>query len=76
MTYKNAKTILFAALIAAMILPFSGMMMAEAAPNENASDKAKDKFKKDKELFKKQLKEQNRSDKDKETLEKLGDIRT
>lgn len=25
----------------AMILPFSGMMMAQAAPNENASDKAK-----------------------------------
>ena len=42
MTYKNAKTILFAGLIAAMILPFSGMMMAEAAPNENANDKAKE----------------------------------
>ena len=37
MTLKNnTKTILFASLIAAMILPFSGMMMAEAAPNENA----------------------------------------
>ncbi len=35
MTYKNAKTILFAGLIAAMILPFSGMMMAEAAPNDS-----------------------------------------
>lgn len=33
---KTTKTILFASLIAAMILPFSGMMMAEAAPNENA----------------------------------------
>jgi len=38
------KTILFASLIAALILPFSGMMMAEAAPNENANDKAKDRF--------------------------------
>lgn len=35
MTYKNAKTILFASLLVAMILPFS-MMMVEAAPNENA----------------------------------------
>ena len=42
MTYKNAKTMLFAGLIAAMILPFSGMMMADAAPSENASDKAKE----------------------------------
>jgi len=41
---KTTKTILFASLIAALILPFSGMMMAEAAPNENASDKAKDRF--------------------------------
>ena len=41
---KTTKTILFASLIAAMILPFSGMMMADAAPNENASDKAKEKF--------------------------------
>ncbi len=38
------KTILFASLIVAMILPFSGMMMADAAPNENANDKAKDRF--------------------------------
>ncbi len=30
MTYKNAKTILFAGLIAAMILPFSGMQFATA----------------------------------------------
>jgi len=44
MTYKNAKTILFAGLIAAMILPFSGMLMAEAAPNENANDKVKGKL--------------------------------
>jgi len=42
MTTKTIKTILFASLIAAMILPFSGMMMAEAAPNENANDKAKE----------------------------------
>ena len=42
MTYKNAKTILFASLLVAMILPFSGMMMAEAAPNENARDKTKE----------------------------------
>jgi len=40
MTFKTTKTILFASLIAAMILPFSGMMMAEAAPNENANNKA------------------------------------
>ena len=39
MTFKNTKTILFAALIVAMILPFSGMMMADAAPSENANDK-------------------------------------
>ena len=40
---KNTiKTILFAGLIVAMILPFSGMMMADAAPNENANDKAKE----------------------------------
>ena len=37
---KTTKTILFASLIAAMILPFSGMMMAEAAPNENANENA------------------------------------
>lgn len=42
MTTKNAKTILFASLIAAMILPFSGMMMVEAASSENANDKAKE----------------------------------
>jgi len=42
MIYKNVKTILFASLLVAMILPFSGMLMAEAAPNENASDKAKE----------------------------------
>ncbi len=42
MITKTTKVLLFAALIAAMILPFSGMLMAEAAPNENASDKAKD----------------------------------
>lgn len=44
MTTKTIKTILFASLIAAMILPFSGMMMADAAPNENANDKAKDRY--------------------------------
>jgi len=38
---NKIKIILFAGLIAAMILPFSGMMMAEAVPNEKASDKAK-----------------------------------
>ncbi|MBA4718178.1 MAG: hypothetical protein HRO68_03395 [Nitrosopumilus sp.] len=36
----TTKTTLFASLIAAMILPFSGMMMAEAAPNEKANDNA------------------------------------
>ena len=39
---NKTKTILFASLIAAMILPFSVMSMADAAPNENASDKAKE----------------------------------
>ncbi len=43
MTTKTIKVILFTSLIAAMILPFSVMTMAEAAPNENANDKAKDK---------------------------------
>ena len=42
MTFKNTKTILFASLLVAMILPFSGMMMAEAAPNENAIDVVND----------------------------------
>ncbi len=41
---NTTKTILFASLIAAMILPFSGMMMADAAPNEETNDKAKDRF--------------------------------
>ncbi len=40
MTYKNAKTILFASLLVAMILPFS-MMMADATTNENVNDKGK-----------------------------------
>lgn len=38
---KTTKTILFASLIAAMVLPFSGIMMADATPNENANDNAK-----------------------------------
>jgi len=42
MTTKTIKTILFASLIAAMILPFSVMEFAQAAPNENANDKAKE----------------------------------
>ena len=37
---KKTQTILFASLIAAIILPLSGMMMAEAAPNGNANKKA------------------------------------
>lgn len=41
MTSKTVKTILFAGLIAAMILPFSNMDFAEAAPNEKANEKAK-----------------------------------
>ena len=32
MTFKNTKTILFASLIVAMILPFSGMNTAQAQP--------------------------------------------
>ncbi len=39
---KTTKTILFASLIAAMILPFSGMMMADAATNEDANNVAKE----------------------------------
>ncbi len=34
MTYKNVKTVPFASLIAAMILPFSGMNFAEAEIDE------------------------------------------
>ena len=37
---KTTKTVLFASLIAAMILPFS-MMDVSAAPNENANENAK-----------------------------------
>lgn len=48
MTSKTMKTVLFASLIAAMILPFSAMGIADAAPNENANDKAKDQIRKDK----------------------------
>jgi len=47
---KTTQTILFAVLITAMILPFSGMM-AEAAvgtSNENTNDKVKDKTQKEK----------------------------
>ena len=42
MTYKNEKTILFASLLVAMTLLVSGTLMVEAAPNENANDKAKE----------------------------------
>jgi len=41
MTFKNAKTILFASLIAAMILPFSGMDFAEAEKSETKVDTEK-----------------------------------
>lgn len=41
MTTKTIKTILFASLLVAMILPFSAMEFAEAAPNDKANDKAK-----------------------------------
>jgi len=40
---NKTKTILFASLIAALILPFSVMSMAEAVPNENVDKIAKDK---------------------------------
>ncbi len=43
MTYKNAKTILFASLIAAMILPFSGMISAEV--EQSTEEKTKQKIK-------------------------------
>lgn len=39
---NKTKRILFASLIATMILPFSTMDFAEAAPNENANEKAPD----------------------------------
>lgn len=42
MTYKNTKTILFASLLVAMVLPFSVMNLADAAPNDKANDKAKE----------------------------------
>jgi len=38
---NKIKTTLFASLLVAMILPFSVMSMADASPNENANDKAK-----------------------------------
>ncbi len=38
---NKIKTILFASLVAAMILPFSIMNMAEAAPEEDPIDQAK-----------------------------------
>jgi len=44
MTTKTIKTILFASLIAAMILPFSAMEFAQAAPNETANEKTKEKI--------------------------------
>jgi len=44
MIAKSIKIILFTSLIVAMILPFSAMDFAEAKPNENASDTAKDKI--------------------------------
>jgi hypothetical protein len=43
MTTKTTKAILFASLIAAILIPSSAMLMAEAAPNDNANDKAKEK---------------------------------
>ena len=46
MTYKNAKTFVFFALVAVTMLSASVVGMAEATPNENASDKAKEKTKK------------------------------
>ena len=72
MTYKNAKTILFAGLIAAMILPFSGMMTAEAVEDKDLFDAKKiksiladklDKAKKDKSLTK--------DDKQREKLDRI-----
>ena len=56
---KSIKTILFASLIAAMILPFSGMDFAEAKKSDNAGydklssqiDKEIDKFVKQSEKF-------------------------
>ncbi len=41
MIKNNFKTILFASLIVAMILPFSAMNLADAAPNENVNEKGK-----------------------------------
>ena len=42
MTTKNAKTILFASLIAVMILPFAGMELTQASANESVNDIVKE----------------------------------
>ena len=44
MIARNAKTVLFASLVAAMILPFSIMGMVNATPNENAGEKANERI--------------------------------
>ena len=72
MTYNNnmnnkinkTKTILFASLIAAMILPFSGMNVADAVLNENANEHANAK-EKIKSLKDKAQKEKANTDKEK-----------
>lgn len=58
---KTIKTILFASLIAAMILPFSGMNMAEAATEESAYKK----------IIKQQESIKNKSDADKAKFDKF-----
>ena len=45
---KKTKIILFAGIIGAMILPFSYVEMVNAAPHENANEKAKQNIKKEK----------------------------
>ncbi|WP_156416095.1 hypothetical protein [Nitrosopumilus sp. Nsub] len=64
MTTKNIKTILFAGLIAAMILPFSVMDFAEAESNEHKENI--EKIKEQKKAFQEQLaKEKDTAKKDK-----------
>lgn len=67
---NKTKTILFAGLLVAMILPFSVMSMAEAAPNENATkdDSKKNKYDK-KTNFEKKDHRNYKADK---ILEKMG----
>ncbi len=69
MIIKNAKTILFASLIAAMILPFSGMYFAEAQQDEKSLLKEKIKDKMSKQVLKDKTEQQSKT---KHTSEEYG----